>query len=254
MKKIVAASLLALAALPAAAVAQDGPRLWADLAESRSIPDPGQEGRRGGQVVEEWYSPQLRGSLAVYGRVSFPSSTDVTVDGLWYSDFFNPGWGFSVEGDLLSYVAPHWGVGPYLSAGWDRFDGQTIHFPLGDVVEADHMDLTTLLIGGKVYQRFSPMFAWDGHMGVGWVHYSSVKWSGVDFGVPFSNEELFRSTDTAVGEIGGRFIFGGPNFEVALCFGIRIMGGPNRGKDVNSNVDPDILTTFMIELGLTARF
>ena len=250
----------ALAALPAAAYSQDGPRMWADLAESRSLSfQEGQPGRgRGGQVVEEWYTPRLRGSLAIYGRVSFPSSTEVTTDGLWYSDFFDPGLGVSVEGDLLSYITPHWGVGGYLSVGWDRFDGQSVGFPNGDFLEPDHMDLTSVIVGGKVVQRVSPFFVWDGHMGIGMVHYSSTKWRGFDsLGTPpgpFSGEELFRATNTVVGELGGRVGFGGPHVEVDLGFGIRIMGGPKRGRDVTTFVDPDILTTFMIELGLTVRF
>jgi hypothetical protein len=261
----------ALAALPAAASAastplgtsQEGPRMWTDLAESRSFAlQEGREGRgRGGQVVEEWYTPRMRGSLAVYGRVSFPSSTEVTTDGLWYSDFFDPGLGVSIEGDLLSYITPHWGVGGYVSVNWDRFDGESVGFPNGDFLEPDHMDLTSVIVGAKVIQRVSPFFVWDGHLGIGLVHYSSTKWSGFDSAPtpptppgPFSGEELFRSTNTVVGEIGGRVGFGGPHLEVDLGFGIRIMGGPERGRDVTTFVDPDILTTFMIELGVTGRF
>jgi hypothetical protein len=261
MKKLMLV-LLALGALPAAAFAQDGPRMWSDLAESRSFdPQQGDPRGRGGQVVEEWYTPRLRASLAVYGRVSFPSNTNVTVDGLWYSDFFNPGWGASIEGDLLSYISPAWGVGGYLSGGWDRFDGQQINFANGDFVKADHMDLTTVIIGGKVVQRMSPFFGWDGHLGIGVVHYSAVHWSGFDSNPlppklpgPFSHEELFSPTTTVVGEIAGRLIFGSPRVEADLGFGVRIMGGARRGRDVTNAIDPDILTTFMIELGVTFRF
>jgi hypothetical protein len=260
MKKIAFLAALASAALSTLAAAQDGPRLWSDLAESRSF-DWQQQGEnqgrgRGGQVVEEWYTPRVRASLAIYGRVSFPSDTDVTVDGLWYSDFFDPGLGLSVEGDLLSWINPGWGVGGYLSVGWDRFNGQRINFINGDFAEPDHMDLTSVIIGAKVIQRFSPFFGWDGHLGIGAVHYSSVKWSGFDITIPgpFTNEELFASTTTVVGEIAGRFIFGSPHVEGDFGFGVRIMGGPRRGRDVSSAIDPDILTTFMIELGLTVRF
>jgi hypothetical protein len=259
MKKTALMTALISSALASLAAAQDGPRLWSDLAESRSF-DPSQQGYdgrgRGGQVVEEWYTPRLRASVAIYGRVSWPSDTNVTVDGLWYSDFFNPGWGLSVEGDLLSYVTPGWGVGGYLSVGWDRFDGQRVNFINGDFAQPDHMDLTSVLIGGKVVQRFSPWFSWDGHLGIGVVHYSAVHWSGFDITIPgpFTHEELFAATTTVMGEIGGRLGFGSPHVEGDLGFGFRIMDSPHRGRDVNSNIDPDILTTFMIELGLTVRF
>ena len=141
MKKLALLTALTSVAMTSLAAAQDGPRLWTDLAETRSLDlsQQGPEGRgRGGQVVEEWYTPTLHASVAIYGRVSWPSNTNVTVDGLWWSDFFNPGWGVSVEGDL--------------------------------------------------------------------------------------------------------------------GFGFRIMAPPNRGRDVTTAIDPDVLTTFMIELGLTVRF
>ncbi len=253
MKTMMLASL-ALAALPAAALAQDGPRMWSDLAETRNFPQQQGDGRRGGQVVEEWYTPRLRASLSIYGRVSFPSSTDVTVDGLWYSDFFNPGLGVSGEFDLLSYISPRWGVGGYLSVGWDRFEGQRINFLAGDFVEADHMDQTTVIIGGKIVDHVTPFFLWEGRMGLGMVHYSAVNWSGVDTGVPFFNEQLFRASNQIVWEIGGRVGFGDRHIQVDLGFGIRIMGGAERGRDVTNAINPDILTTFMIELGLTFRF
>jgi hypothetical protein len=257
MKPTLLAALIS-AVLSSLAAAQDGPRLWSDLAESRSfdLQEVGGGKGRGGQVTEEWYTPRLRGSLAVYGRVSFPSDTEVTVDGLWYSDFFNPGLGVSIEGDLLSYITPGWGVGGYVSVGWDRFDGRRVNFINGDFAEPSHMDLTTVLVGGKIVERLSPFFCWDGHLGIGAVHYSSVKWSGFDITIPgpFSNEELFASTTTIVGEIGGRLGFGSPRVEADLGFGVRFMGGPHRGRDVTSAIDPAVLTTFMIELGVTFRF
>lgn len=258
-------ALLVLAAVPAAVLAQDSPVLWTDLAGTRpmadlQVQDPparprgGQE--RGGQVAEEWYGPRLKASVAIYGRISFPSSSDVTVDHLWYSDFFKEGYGVSGEFDLLSYLSPSWAVGGYLSVGWDSFNGQRLNFINGDFAEADHMDLTTVMVGAKVVQRFSPYFLWDGHMGIGMVHYGAVNWSGFDTSVPgpFTNEQLFSATNTMVGEFAGRIAFGVPSFEVDFGMGFRIMGGPNRGRDVNNNIDPDIFSTFMLELGLTVRF
>jgi hypothetical protein len=259
MKKLALLTALTSVAMTSLAAAQDGPRLWTDLAETRSLDlsQQGPEGRgRGGQVVEEWYTPTLHASVAIYGRVSWPSNTNVTVDGLWWSDFFNPGWGVSVEGDLLQWVTPAWGVGGYLSVGWDRFDGQRVNFINGDFAQPDHMDLTSVIIGGKIVDRFNPFFGWDGHIGIGVVHYSSVHWSGFDITIPgpFTHEELFAATTTIMGEFTGRFIFGSPHVEGDLGFGFRIMAPPNRGRDVTTAIDPDVLTTFMIELGLTVRF
>jgi len=259
MTNIAFLATLTSAALSSLAAAQDGPRLWTDLAESRALEfqQQGPDGRgRGGQVVEEWYTPQLRASLAIYGRVSFPDNSNVTDDGLWYSDFFKPGWGLSLEGDLLSYISPGWGVGGYLSVNWDRFDGQQVNFINGDFAQPDHMDITSVIVGGKVVQRFSPFFGWEGHMGIGVEHYASVHWSGFDITIPgpFTHEELFAATTSVMGEIAGRFIFGSPRIEGDLGFGIRIWAPPNRGRDVTNAINPDVWTSFMIELGLTFRF
>lgn len=250
-------TFLALAASPALAAAQDAPSLWADLQETRRSPaqmEPAGPRGKGGQVVEEWYTPRVRGSLSFFGRVSFPDDTEVTTDGLWYSDFFDPGLGLSVEGDLLTYVTPHWGVGGYLSVGWDRFGGNRIGFISGDEVKPDDMDLTTVLLGGKVVQRFSPFGVWEGRMGLGLVHYSPVNWSGIDTGVPFNDEQLFKAINRVAFEIGGRIGFGNPHIQGDFGFGLRIMGGAARGEDVTNFIDPDILITFMLELGITLRF
>ena len=244
--------LLFIGGLSTAAAAQDDARtLWADLGATRPFATLQEQG---GQVTEEWYSPRLRASLSVFGRVSFPGDTDVTIDGLWYSDFFDVGWGVTVEGDLLSFVTPHWGVGGYLSVGWDTFSGNTLHFANGDSVNVDNMDLTTVIVGVKVVQRASPFVLWEGHMGVGVVHYDKVEWSGIDTGVPFSNEELFRPITRGVFEIGARIGAGNRNVQADFGFGFRYMGGAARGKDVTNFVDPDLLFTFMLELGLTIRF
>ncbi|RPH41724.1 MAG: hypothetical protein EHM91_09910 [Planctomycetota bacterium] len=244
-----------LAAGPAFAIAQDSPALWTDLQGSRPFSALQEPGRgQGGQVVEEWYTPRTRLSLSIYGRVSFPSDTQVTIDDLWYSDFFDPGLGLSVEGDLLAYMAPTWGIGGYLSVGWDSYSGNTIGFSPTDQVKPEDMELTTGIIGIKVLQRVSPFVIWEGRMGLGAVRYSSVNWSGLDAGVPFSNEQLFQSITRAVWEIGGRIGVGNPHIEGDFGFGFRVMGGASRGRDVSNFIDPDILTTFMLELGVTVRF
>jgi len=252
MKKFLLLPLLFAAALSSAAAAQDSAEpLFADMAGTR-LTTFGQE--TGGQVAEEWYSPKLRASLSVLGRVSFPSSTEVTIDGLWYSDFFDVGWGVAGELDLLSFVTPHWAVGGYVSVNWDQFSGETLHFFNGDFVNVDDMDLVSIIVGGKVVQRISPYAWWEGHLGVGWVHYNAVQWSGMDQGIAFTDEELFKPINRAVFEFAGRFLFGDKHVQGFLGFGMRYMGGAARGADVSNFIDPDVFITFMLELGLTVRF
>jgi len=247
--------LLLVGSLSTAVAAQDDAQsLWADLGATRPFVSLQEQG---GQVTEEWYSPKLRASLSVFGRVSFPGNTDVTIDGLWYSDFFDVGWGVTVEGDLLTFITPHWGIGGYLSVGWDTFTGNTLHFANGDFVNVDNMDLTTAIVGVKFVQRASPFVLWEGHMGLGIVHYDKVDWSGVDSSTTpstFSNEELFKPITRGVFEIGARIGAGNRAVQADFGFGFRYMGGAARGKDVSNFVDPDLLFTFMLELGLTVRF
>jgi len=255
MKKTLLLSfLLAGAGASAAAAQESADPLWTDLGAARGFPSLQEQG---GQVLEEWYSPRLRASLSVFGRISFPSDTQVTNSGLWYSDFFGAGYGLSVEGDLLSFVMPHLGAGGYLSFGWDRFGGQTMNFSNGDFAKPGDLDLSTVIVGGKIVQQFSPFVSWEGRMGLGIVHYSKVDWSGFDSGGlppgPFSNEELFRPINRGVLEIGGRVGVGSRQVQADFGFGWRYMGGAARGRDVSAFVDPDPLYTFALELGLTIR-
>ncbi|HLY75538.1 MAG TPA: hypothetical protein VKU80_15565 [Planctomycetota bacterium] len=253
-KTLLLSFFLAGAGASAAAAQESTDPLWTDLGGTRTFPSFQEQG---GPVVEEWYSPKLRTSLSVFGRVSFPSDTRVTSDGLWYSDFFGAGYGVSVEGDLLSFVTPHLGAGGYLSVGWDRFGGQTLNFSNGDFAKPDALDLSTVIVGGKIVQRISPFVTWEGRMGLGLVHYSKVDWSGFDSGGvppgPFSNEELFRPINRGVFELGGRVGVGNRQVQADFGFGFRYMGGAARGRDVSAFVDPDPLYTFLLELGLTIR-
>lgn len=259
MKNKLILALVAFAAAPSLAFAQDARTLWADPSPAVQQDERAPRGR-GGQVTEEWYSPSTRGSLSFYGRVSFPSDTDVTIDHLWYSDFFDPGYGLTVEADLLTFVAPHWGVGPYVSYNWDRFDGNRLDFGGGDFAEADQMTLNSVFAGGKVLQRLSPWVTWEGRMGLGIVTYSHVEWFGFDSNPPPGKppgpfrEELLQRITRAAFEIGGRIGVGSPHVQAEFGFGVRIMGGASRGRDASDFVDPDILTTFMLELGLSLRF
>jgi hypothetical protein len=253
MKNKLILALVAFAAAPSLAFAQDARTLWADPSPAVQQDERAPRGR-GGQVTEEWYSPNTRATLSFFGRASFLSDTDVTIDGLWYTDFFDPGFGLTVEADLLTFIAPHWGVGPYVSYNWDRFDGNRINFASGDFVEADQMTLNSVFVGGKVLQHLSPWVSWEGRMGLGLVTYSHTEWSGVDSGVPFSNEELFQRITRGAFEIGGRICVGSPHVQGDFGFGIRIMGGASRGRNVTDAIDPDYLTTFMLELGLSLRF
>ncbi len=249
MKMMLALAFLGLAAFPSLAAAQDSFSLWEEPQEVR----PGRQ-EQGGEVGEVWISPRSRISLGVYGRMSFPGSTQVTVDDLWYSDFFDIGYGVSGELEFMSFVTPQWGVGGYLEVGWDQFNGQSLYFFNGDYLSVGDWDQTSVIVGGKFQQRLSPLVTWEGRLGIGWVHYNAVTWSGLDSGVTFSNEELFKAINRALVDVGFRVGFGTPHFEVDLGFGFRYMGAAARGADVTSAIDPELFFTFTMDLGLNIKF
>ena len=123
-----------------------------------------------------------------------------------------------------------------------------------DFVDVGDMDLITAIAGVKFLQKVSPYVMWEGRLGAGIVHYNQVLWSGVDTGVPFTDEQLFKPVNRGVFEFAGRICVGGRVIMGDFGFGLRYMGGAARGRDVSNFIDPDILITFMLELGLTVRF
>ncbi|HLF92614.1 MAG TPA: hypothetical protein VJB14_04080 [Planctomycetota bacterium] len=237
MKKMIWA--LVLAACPATAAA----------AQEFSMPWGTEWG-----VARERLGRHTSGSVALYGRASFPGDSDVTQDGVTYADLFDPGLGFSVEGDVLVDMTHDWSVGGYVSVGWDTFVGVREVDDFGDTLEPDTMELFSAIAGAKAVGTFDPHFFWEGRVGLGVVHYDAVEADFILSGTTFADQEFFRTSDRAVFELGGRIGMGTPHVAIALGMGFRIMGGPSRGKDVTNFIDPDPLVTFMLELGVMVRF
>ena len=247
MKKI--ALTLFLAALPAAAaVAQDLP---VALAGEPALAYPW--GREIGGLHTS-LGRHASASIALVGRVSFPDDSDVTSDGVTWADLFDPGFGFSLEGDFLVRVVHDGSVGGYVSVGWDSFSGVRNTDSFGDSAEPDVMNMMTILAGAKSMGWFDPLFFWEGRIGLGMVHYDTVKAGFVLGGTPFDNQEFFRASNRLAFELGGRIGFGTEHVTADLGMGFRVLGAPARGRDVTNLIDPDPLTTFMIELGLRIGF
>ncbi len=240
MKKT--ALVFLFAACPAAAFAQD-------LPGSLAMPWGTEVG-----VARESLGRHSSASVALYGRASFPSDGDVTRDHVTWSDLFDPGLGVSLEGDVLINVVHEWSVGPYVSVGWDTFNGVRNVDDVGDTLDPGPMRMVTVIAGAKWQGWFDPMFFWEGRIGLGMVHYDAVKADFILGGVLFDNQEFFKASNRGVFELGGRVGFGTPPLAVDLGMGFRIMGGPGRGKDVTNFIDPDPLVTFMLELGVLVQF
>src|SRR5436190_24096932 len=89
----------------------------------------------GGEVARTSLGRHSSVGLAAYGRVSFPSDGDVTLDHVAWSDLFDPGLGVSLEGDVMINVGHEASVGGYLSVGWDSFGGVRNVDGFGDTLE-----------------------------------------------------------------------------------------------------------------------
>jgi hypothetical protein len=250
MKKTMLALALGLLSA-AAAVAQDLPL---SLATEPEPAGPAMPWGKEMALVSGPLGRHLMGSLGLYGRISFPDNGNVTQDGVTWSDLFDVGYGGSLEGDIQAVMGPGWAVGGYLSVGYDSFNGITNTDDLGDTVHPHAMKQLSILAGVKSTGWFDPIFFWEGRIGFGVVHYYPVL---ADFnigGIQSNDQEFFRASDRFCFEIGGRVGVGSPSFAVSFGFGLRVMDSPSRGRDVTSFIDPDVLDTFILDLGLIARF
>jgi len=187
-------------------------------------------------------------SIGVVGRLSAMDGEldpDVPVD---YADLFGTGVGYAIEAALLFDGGYGWGVGPYLSIGSDRFEGERDTDPFGDSLDADDLYATTLLVGGKGVFPFSPHWHVEAHAALGAVHYyrtdGVLTLSGVD-----SEVTIFRASTTIAFDMGSRIGFRVEQFFGELGFGIRVQGAPSDGDlDFSSSGPAQIALEFSLGL------
>lgn len=260
MKMLLA--LVALSAAPAAALAQDANPFYVDLAGTRTaaevqVQDPPAHGRerRVVHAEDEWDSPRMQFLLGIDARIDFPGGGDVTVFGDSYGDILDIGYGVNVEASLITWVHSHWGVGGFLSVGWDRYEGTSnFELPTGEVFSFDTWDHTTVLVGGKVVERVSPFIYWEGRIGVGIVHMGEMTFTDETV-APFDHGlQFFRPVTRGVFDFGGKASFGTPRITFDLGLDFRFTGPAARGSDVTNVVDPEAFFSFALSLGLSLRF
>jgi hypothetical protein len=285
MKNIMIPAFALLAIVPAVAFAQDQAPLYTDLAGTRALPldsrtsdpdlssapsasalSPDREAQApqpalssrgmGAELLQEEVAPRLRFTLAFLARLDVPGDTQVTDTGVAYSDIFDIGYGITVEASLLSWFMPNWAVGGYVALGWDHFTGSSnVDLGTGEFANFNDQDVTTLVIGGKIVDRFGPYFFWEGYMGIGLVHYSELTFTDVTIpGLPNGGLQFFKPVTHGMFELGGRVCIGSPQLQFDMGIDFRFMGAEARGRDVSALVDPDYFFDFIFELGLTIRW
>lgn len=209
---------------------------------------------------------QIRGSLpfgsADRGTVIVGGNTITITDRLDYSDLFNPGWGFTLEADLMFRPppprpeGPPWertpSVGGYVAFEWDWYGGAEATDNAGTRVRPDTMRIPSILAGFKAEGTVQGDFFGDLRFGLGAAHYSAVNGTFRPAGGLDVRGELFAETWAFALEL--RMHFGwrlGP-FGIVFGFGGRLMGPPRPG--VNASLDPDTFYTLDLELGAQLGF
>jgi hypothetical protein len=282
MKASGVSAFIAIVLTGGALTAQEDVRLPADLwtdppaaiaapepEESRlpELQDEFQRGRGGGAAKND-----LIVNVAIHGRFTVPfgsADRDVFVYGggvflvdqhLSWADLFHPGWGFDIEFDIMFGDAS--GKGRMRQAGFDygvfgavlvdEFPGSSVTDDFGNFIHPQNLNMTTILVGGKVIQSFDQGFFADGRFGLGAVHYSSVSATFGGPGIPDFHDELLRDTWTFAMDLRGH---GGVRLGplgLTIGLGFRFMVPPAEGGRVSLDSGP--LWVFDIDIGAELGF
>jgi hypothetical protein len=226
-------ALFALMAAPALAAAQE------------TLP------RLGGQeVIVHDHEHRVQVSLGLYGRISGIDGEldpDVPVD---YSDLFGAGGGVMLEVSILWDSGQHWKAGPYLSISGDTYEGEKDTDFFGDSLEADDMDISTLLVGFKSIFDFAPFWYGEAHGAIGIATYGEVDGVLTVGGVP-ADVVIFEESSVFAFDLGGRIGFQAERFFAEAGFGLRVQGPPENG---DLDFDSSAPAEFAFEFGAGFRF
>jgi hypothetical protein len=245
--------LLALAAAPA----DDAP--WTRLPPAVRV-------ETGGEGSTLSLDLGLRGRVtvphgAIGGKSAAPSpGLTVLPEGLRYNTLFDPGFGATVETDLMFEVAHPFGtagdptrVGAYIAAQRDWFNGSSVTDDFGEWLSPYPMTVTTLLAGVRGSIPLAPSLLLDLRAGAGAIHFDAVEAelaapTPVDIG-------LFEAGWKAAAEarVHLRYRAGAVSFLIGA--GARLSQGPDAAGDVaGAKIDPGALWLFDGELGIEIGF
>jgi len=202
------------------------------------------------EVVVHQHEHGFEVVLGLYLRVSGIDGEldpDVPVD---YADLFGGGAGGMLEVSFLWGIEEHWKAGPYISFGGDTYDGQRDVDPFGDSLEADDMDISTVIVGFKGLFPFAPFWYGEAHGGFGVATYHQVDGILRIGGVP-QNVVIFEESSVLAFDFGGRIGFHINHFFAEAGFGLRIQGPPDNGDIAFDSSAP---AEFAFELGAGVRF
>ena len=206
---------------------------------------------------EPFHDPVNSAGLYLRGLVSAGELTD---NGLDHDDLFGNGFGFGL---VYSRAARQDGDSEllgYLELGFDSFGGRSHTDVFGDRIKTDGMDQWTLIGGARTMTWFEDLWFHgnpilvDFRIGLGVVNYSRVEADFIVGGTPFPDQEFLRASTAAVFDTGVRMGMSSPSFSFHFGIGFRIQGGPRRGGDMSSLVNPSSRADFVMDLGYELRF
>jgi hypothetical protein len=187
-----------------------------------------------------------RPTLTIVQRFSVPDGG--LGGGADYEDFFDLGYGLSVEFDYLLDAGMNWRWGPYFSLGWDFFDGQeeTIN---GVELDAESLKLFNVLVGLKgLYQVDKTLFL-ELHGGVGFTHFLSTD---ADLSAGGGSVELLEASTEIAALFGMRTGFNlGKLMKIDFGAGVCVRGSAEEGE---VPVNPHSMIQYFIDLGVGFRF
>jgi hypothetical protein len=117
--------------------------------------------------------------------------------GLDYQDLFHEGFGFDLGVEWLFPTGSDF-LGPYVTLGWETFDGKSADDDAGATLEPDRLDLLSVMAGVKWKSSLKKwadeeeIFAVF-HLGVGAATYGAVEGTLIASGVPAS-VDVFDAT------------------------------------------------------------
>jgi hypothetical protein len=262
---LAAAALLAAVPAPSSGEETVGPRVPPNTARNPSV-----------SLETTTGTSDITLTLGLTGRVAFPNGTvdnhspDLVVPGatvlpgrMRYSDLFNAGFGATAEASLLFETAPNThgsygvqqGVGFYVAAQADYFDGGRISYDPGNVLHPDRMNVLSGFAGFKGVAALGSDFYGDFRLGAGTVHFDDVNAELSTTGLTTTSFLLFQSSWQFAAEAKVHAGYRVGSFSIGLGGGVRMNTGPEASTDALSTwLDPKTMWIYDVEVALELAF
>jgi hypothetical protein len=165
-----------------------------------------------------------------------------------YGDLWGTGFGLAIETNYMFPMKKNWAIGPYISGGFDLFQGgDEVTDDVGDTLEADNLFTSSILFGVKAMLAPPRGFFFDGRFGVGPVFWSATEGEVTLSGTTF-NLTIFDSSVTFAVEFGAHVGFSVPHAAFGLGFSVRSQGKPEEADLDFEGTESAVVASFELEV------